>query len=464
MARPESGPRLFSKRDILLLLGGAGVSAAVAGFLAKQELSSRRKLFFPKPPLPKPVEKPPPSTAAPTVQSARKESSPAAIKEKENPILWIKELLVPPKSPSGKEPKSFFTSDDRLFLATPDGYPASFNLAKGEKLWQHEDKGIVYGAEPKTVYIVRYDDRLCALDIQKGQKIWKSESWSEWDVKADCPLWITQKSVFLPFFFSGPTIGEIDKKSGYFIREQICCTEIIGQIDNIFIIESYRNGSYELGAYDLDSNKVLWSSEIIGMEKPKFKILALSPKRLYFFSQISEEKGLGVVDPYTGKHAWPPMLPSQLENYPESHFVGEMEEITILSIKRWDSTYGLEASTGKQIWENDDLVLDHLVGTSKNTLIGIRDNPSFLYGFDPKTGQRKWRLELPQSTAQRVIFHDKLIYGSGQTLAVLDPETGKLVSSVPVSGEPTRLFPQKDFLLVQTGKSGSRGSLLAIKI
>jgi outer membrane protein assembly factor BamB len=405
-------------------------------------------------------------------------------------------------------------------LATFDGYPAAFNLTKGEKLWQWEDKAIVYGAEPETVYVVRPDKRLYALDSQTGQTKWKTVFGELGGYSPDWPLWTAQNTVCLPFsvkrgshFWDLP-FATIDKKTGYILwghegakicaqtdktllaakyqrwvgfdlitgREKWTRSHLLYDDDmlensphvswqtsknSLFYLKpnpspSLLDKGQPLIAVDIDSGQTLWENK-----EEYVTIEALFPNRIYVTRYDDDQLNLIVLDPQTGKKFWTwpdfALIWEGTRVRPGYHFVGELEEMTIISHRDLGYTYGVEASTGKTLWMNDDLRLSRLVGISKNTLIGVYQ-PSFLFGLNPATGERKWRLELSEVTHKVILFGDKLIYGSGQALAVLDPETGKSISIIPLPDRPTRLAPQKDFLLAQTGAPGGLGTLSAVRI
>ena len=208
----------ISRRDFLKLAGLGTAGFLVSGCAIENRATSTEKT--PKlptgialPPTKLAPTKPTPIEIKPTPTKPTK-PTPAETKEVKQGILWTQELLF-----SSKKREAFFVNQDKLFLATPEGYPAAFNLATRKKLWQWEERGIVYGAEPETVYMVRYDKRLYALDTQTGQTKWKVVPGVSDSIEVSFPMMIGKQTVHLPLEDKGNCLGcssllSIDKKTG----------------------------------------------------------------------------------------------------------------------------------------------------------------------------------------------------------------------------------------------------------
>ena len=443
-------------------------------------------------------------------------------------ILWARPLLIPPRAPSavaylGQPRDAFFVHEDAVFFADPGGYPAALDLNTGNPLWQWEDKGIVYGVEPQTVYIVRSDQRLYALDTRTGQIKWKTIFGLSDNVQADWPLWIGKQTLYLPFRDLGfclgcPYLVSIDKNTGQILwwdsngleYEYSESTVIVtlggghirglhpitgnakwdlqlahGYGERHFILENRLYCKLQgvaggapgpIAAIDLDSGKSIWEVGKDYQQRGEYytDIVAVSPALVYaiYATGYHEEAPwhLSVLDRQTGEElwTWPDFahIWAGSRERPGYHFVGELEGTTIISHRNLGYTYRVEFRSGSVLWKNDDLVLNHLVGVSRNTLIALGgsspDSP-FLFGLDPATGERRWRLELVQLTAQPIILQDRIIYGSGQSLVVLDPETGTFMLTIPLPDRPGRLIAQGDFIVVQTGSPGSVGTLSVVR-
>jgi len=522
----------ISRRDFLKLAGLGTTGFLVSGCAIENRAISTEK-----------APKLPTGIALPPTKLAPTKPTPTETKEAKQGILWTLELLF-----SSKKREAFFTNQDKLFLATPEGYPAAFNLATGKKLWQWEERGIVYGAEPETVYMVRSDKRLYALDTQTGQTKWKVVPGASDSIEVSFPMMIGKQTVHLRFEDKGYCLGcssflSIDKKTGqilwwenspnrsffkYYIQSESTIIIVpygyasaqdyvrgvdpttgrekwaleegvfpfpgdIGHVDalanirkahftedRLFCRRRIKTGSGTtddtsvITAIDLDSGKEIWRSESKGKNQyePSYEeVISVSPTAVYALCSTGFRQEstwlLIALDRQTGEELWlgPDMhhVWAQMREVSGWDLVGEIEGTAILSNENLGYTHGIDVASGKERWENDDLRISHLVGISKNTLIAEYNNPDssppFLFGLDPATGGRKWRLELSQVTHEAIIFHDKVIYGNGRALTVLDPETGALLSTIPLSDQPTRLVPQKDFLLAQ-----SKGNLSAVLV
>lgn len=457
------------------------------------------------------------------VELSTKKPSPTETKEAKKGVLWTQELLIP------KVPEAFFTSQDKLFLATPEGYPAAFNMATMKKLWQWEEQGTVYGIEPETVHVVRPDKRLYALEAQTGQTKWKAIPGVDNNIEVGWPLMIGKQTVHLPFVDKGRCyecayLWSIDRNTGQVLwwedaspqlkrYLQSKSTIIIDRTNTygcgyecnlvgidpftgsekwvlypdpsgLFIISDDRtclyylkdlnpgfgiDEMYPLTAVDLDSGQEIWCAYKGKEDLRRYQdIISVSPNVVYALCSTNptwpEPQYLSILDRQTGEELWRGPETTHVaqttvrEQVRGWNFLGETEGMVILSNENlgYTSAINLKGGDIKEAWSNDDLRVNRLVGTSNNILVAVYNNPDSsppsLFGLDLTTGRRKWRLELPQPTHKAIIFHDKIIYGEGQNLVVINPETGVLSSNIPLSDQPTRLVPEKDFLLAQCGQ------------
>ncbi len=438
---------------------------------------------------------PTPTRLPPTPTPRPKEPTPEPTATPDKAVIWTKDFVrLPPESAGDGGPRAFLTNSDKLFFADDDR-PTAFNLTDGKKLWQGEDKGVVYGVEEETVYIVRgYDRRLIALDAKTGGKKWDAvfnfahflppnRAQETKDVQVHS-LWITPKTVHLSFVWRGEsTFSTMDKKTGEKLWESQRETDILGCTDEIITARQvvytpssatnlFGNKENYLFGFNLITGNVMWAEDLNVRSYPSTYLLMASNDRVFFGvgdKPVSPKRfALNVANMASGI--------SQSIGVEVKQIVADTRDTVILGDRDLGLTYAIEISTGKIVWQNDDLVIDQVLGVSKNTMIGRRNSPAFLYGLDPKDGRKpKWRFELPQysssSVAKPIIFQDKILYGDGQHLAFLDPETGKqLTKRIALPQEPTYFAPQKNFVLVQTGTATPRidatsfGTLSAVKI
>lgn len=502
MGRLESEPRRFTRRDFVKFILGT-----MAGSVACRVSPSKEG---------PPTEPIPPKEPTPVPTPTREVVPTPTPKEIERGVLWTEGLYLPPKSPSDKLPEAFFATEDQLFLADVDGYPMAFNLTeKGDRewVWGWDDRGRVYGAEQGTVYLLREDQRLYALDARSGEQKWKAVfGVDNAYYTADWPLWICQETAHLPFWATGILSGfelvTIEKKTGNILwwhyessiiakTERTLVTQddvgwgawhgldpvtgdekwaiglrgfasTFGQTseDSVFYLlktgGDYWSPEYSLAAVDVDSGEQTWQSEGRQIEE----IFAVTSNRIYV---RDSQNNLVAFEQETGDVLW--TFPNV--SYHGSTLLGEIiDGLAIITHENMGYTWGIDALSGRLLWENDDLRLNRLVGGVQETLVGVYNDPYFrnpplLYGLDT-FGQRKWRLELPDVTHKVIIFRDKLVYGSGANLAVLDPTTGQRLSSIPLPDSPKKLSPHEHFLLVQTGApyyhQPGAGTLSAVRI
>jgi len=415
-------------------------------------------------------------------------------------ILWTVGFLYPSEAMSGAVRDADFVRDGKVFLATPDGYPAAYDLATGTQIWQWEDKGTVYGTEPGVVYVVRDDQRLYALDASTGQTKWKAvfhidKGW----YFADWPLWIGSETLHLPFWeygaLGGPTFVTVDKTNGNVLWWSQDRSRIVGVVDQTLVVglqdsggnhvirgldaatssekwqiiyEWYLDGRIlgghlyyqgsapnDAGAISIDSGNTLWqrSGVVSILDITEGQVYAEGPR-------VNLEPGeLVVLNRQTGEELW--TSPSC------SAFVGESQGMTILSDEDLGYAWAVEAMTGRQLWENDDLRINRLVGDSRGTLVAMYEDTGRLYypllvGLDSATGQRKWRAEV-HATQRGVVLGGYLLYGRLSELVFVEPDTGEELNfGLQLPGIVNGVVPY-GLLLVQTGDSGA-GTLSAIQV
>lgn len=428
-------------------------------------------------------------------------------------ILWTQDLLISPDAATGEARQAFFVEGSRVFFSTPEQHPVAVDLGTGEQLWQWDDEGTVYGADADIAYAVRPDNRLYALDSQNGTEKWKvvipdvleEEAWIE------RPLWMGSEGVYLPCRLSGanyatvtgpPVVVAIQWDGRVIWTKE--GAEIIAKSDQILLVKDWGGAYvrwrgleaitgtekwafspgwptlsgaqlritddhvyfvlrsetedisvlYSVAKMAMDSGNIVWETEQTDLE---CEILLIGEGAVYvlrrdFWSGDLQHVAL---NPETGGEFW--------ARDRATYFLGESPPMAFLSSEDLGYTWAVEISSGEELWKNDDLRINRLVGLVKETLIAVYNDPSRiapprLFGLEPQTGQIRWRLELSQVSHRVVAFGDRLVYGSGQQLVVVDPETGQSSLSVALSGRPSDLVAQGDVLLVQTGSAGALGS------
>lgn len=308
------------------------------------------------------------------------------------------------------------------------------------------------------------------------------------ETQLDWPFWLGKEKILLSFWSDlggsfTPRIYSyvvLDKKTGDFRETKEAM--IMGKIGNVILIsgtlgpwfgEWIGQPKIEMAGLEIDSGQQLWANNYReGWVMEKYYHYDSPPRLLTIYapdqrSFMQIPGRLIAIDPQTGKYLWAWDNLQTKAGKGDNQLVGQVQGIVLIADKNRGITYCVKASDGNFFWENDDLLLDQAVGISQNTLVAMRKGPDILYGLNPKNGRRLWYWELNKLTAPPVIHQDKIVYGSGPYLLVLDPETGKNARNAPITltqGEATRLVPHQDLLLVQTGKPSGRGTLSAVKI
>lgn len=432
-------------------------------------------------------------------------------------VLWSHNLLIPVDPSTGEGGKAFFVEMNRVFFSTPEGHPVSIDLSTGERLWEWDDEGVVYGTDAHSVYVVRSDNRLYALASQSGVEKWKvvipeiveEVSWIE------RPLWIGPRAVYLQCRLSAagyatvwgpPVIVAVSKQAGavtwtkqdvraFAKTEHTLLTRDWGGADVrwrgldiesgaekwslspgwpillevpfqiadtwvYFIRRSETGVSSVLNSIvkmEIDSGDIVWESE---QTRSDCYILSVTRNAVYvlyrdFWSGDSQYVALS---PDTGSELWTWDRATYL--------VGESPPIALLSSEDLGYTWAVEISSGAEVWKNDDLRLNRLVGLIGESIVAVYNdpynrNPPRVFGLDPATGQVKWQIELSRVSHKVIAFGDKLVYGADEEIRTIDPETGELGISCALPCRPSLLKVLGDVLLVQCGSVPSSAGMIS---
>lgn len=336
-------------------------------------------------------------------------------------------LYLPCRGIKGPEEGNFFIAVDR---------------ETGRFLWQSKDYSKIYSVTDQTLLVAsgpHYAINWYGLDPRTGQEKWRSslpDLWSPQDPS------VVSKDLF--FFPLGTKKGDV------------------------------------LVAANIDSGKILWQSEKTGLVSsyssiPNYRRRTLSEIAIYAMGFEDQEhmqgRFLTAIDRKTGKELWS----RDFGDY-DRYIVDEFRQLIILSDplsseRRYISA--VSTLTGKEIWRNNDFSLLEAAGIVKETLVGGCypssgktdlgiGGTTLAFGLDIKTGEQKWQLTHDQSSLP-MAFGDKIIFTTRDAqdkhlLSILHPETGQLLSLVPLPEAPwSQVYVfRKGVLVADTGPSVSR--------
>lgn len=406
-------------------------------------------------------------------------------------ILWTRDTSR--AAAAAKDGFSALYVDDTVAMVTPEGYIVGIDLPSGEQLWQWEDKGVIAGIEPSTVYVIRADKRLYALDLRTGQQKWRVVFDVDSFTTIKVGFIICRQTVHLPFDHVSfgttynPSVtldkktGEIlwyasgdnpvqeatehtlltkdrwqgiwhgvDAASGTVLWEVKCGPAV--RLDSILV-----HGTYErpLASLDVNSGDQRWETT---RQAPR-DILAVNSDRVYYTVADTPDSAytsirMVVLDQQTGRELW--TLPDL--GTTAGVFVGEADGIAIVEHDNKGFTYGFDATSGGLLWLNDDMRMNRLVGVCGSTIVGAYNSPSgnvrpLILGIDPGSGKRKWRIEPSNVSHKTIIVGDKVVYGDGANIVLVDPDTGQSVSTIALPDKPRSISQAGGLLYVVTQSS-----------
>lgn len=502
----------FSRRK-LLKYGGYGLAvlggAGFLGILQRLTSSGETRPTIPTPQLPQPLS-PAERAVLPQqlIEKIEKERGvPTPTPEKQRGILFTKEVIIPERWPRG-DIRAVVASEDFAFYTGRDGHLVAISLSDRSELWQSEQKGAPLGTEKGTIYLLRDDNRLYALDHHnKGEPKWYAITVGQQRVLQPPGLQIGRDAVFLMFSgeytASGNLLFLIRKNSGQILwqgRNPVLGIDDKGESAVIrgtsgFVLLDFKTGMW-LRAPEI--KEVMWSAffgdEVYGYTMGKSKkganIVAgkfgqegitwrtemefdygpgvfpeIRAKANNLFVYEPWKRGWVVIQRSTGQPIYPLPFLDMLRDFFE-----EVEGKVIFSKGQEGQTVGVGAGGGTE-WMNNDLRFNRIAGVANGVVVAVYNDPDGrkkpqVVAFELASGKRRWAPQEIQDVAHKVIVHkDKVVFGTGNNLRILDVNSGKdAISPVRLPSRPAQIMSHKDFLLVATGEPGKVGNLLVIRV
>jgi hypothetical protein len=190
----------------------------------------------------------------------------------------------------------------------------------------------------------------------------------------------------------------------------------------------------------------------IDPESKNLYVLALPDDRI----NPSEDYYLVAIDLGTGQVQW--------HNNKYKSWLGDVAGTVIYTQPEFGLVQGYEARDHALVWENDQVILAGLIGSSGDTIVGITDCCPAVAGFsgfaglNAHSGEIEWELEegdIPLLLADdRVeILFDHLVYplSNERKLIFINPKTGSVETELILEREPYRLTAQDGFIFVNDG-------------
>jgi outer membrane protein assembly factor BamB len=240
--------------------------------------------------------------------------------------------------------------------------------------------------------------------------------------------------------------------------------------DNTFIAldtESAHGLISEMGPivlFNLDSGQLIWETA----ESNIFDVIGVSPNCVYAETPPGyDQYYLIALDLHNGQELWNRQNLRYGGNG-EEEFLGEFNGVTIISNSTKSITWGIGCKNGNVIWENDDLVLEEILGLSNNLIIGLSPK-KFLYAIDITTGEKKWKIDVSQESSKEIFLDDsrkshagilknnKIIYFSKGGLIIIDPSTGEKIEniSVPNINSSIAFYLKENLLIIRSNSDVS---------
>lgn len=391
-------------------------------------------------------------------------------------------------------------------------------LATGKVVWESNfDLAPIFGADRDFVYISTAAQRLDALDVRTGERKWHA-------LLPDKPQKIsTMKSSFIIVDGMGThNFYKIDKANGAILEQWSDRRYPISE--NIYIVpylESgmqfvdintgqvmwelpelrgyFQRGCNDLYLYDklpsedgqpsalieaVDANtgELAWTIGIpTGQEGDAYRIgyprcpgdqyIDQSPSRIVsidaespfiyvpvaIYENPAQIANLGAVDQQTGQIQW---IDTE-RNY--ANWLGEAAGLNIYSQPEFGLASAYDAQTKRLVWENDQILLAGLIGSSGNTIVGITvccQNVFSLSGFvglAAGTGEVLWKIETAMQalSIKADILAGYFVYSplNQAKLIFIDPKTGSVKADIDLDRDPTSFTIEEGYLIVNNGAS-----------
>jgi outer membrane protein assembly factor BamB len=145
-------------------------------------------------------------------------------------------------------------------------------------------------------------------------------------------------------------------------------------------------------------------------------------------------------------------------------WLGEAVGFNIYTQPEFGLVQAYDAETQELIWENDQVLLVGLVGSTGDVIIGITDdNPNWIgysgfVGLDATTGELLWELEedqvapgLVDDTAKILFNHFVYSRSNEKKLIFIDPNTGLVETEINLEHNPANIRAEGNYIFVNDG-------------
>jgi outer membrane protein assembly factor BamB len=289
-----------------------------------------------------------------------------------------------------------------------------------------------------AVYIIVNYSALYALSENDGKVIWgpvnvqsytfgQSESTDLlFAVNEDNHLFAVEKS-------NGQLMWQTDK-----LFENPIDSRLLIHENTVFIaIESENNA--KLFAYDINSGKRLWDSDI---RSNRFAYV-FSKDSLYLVWQgyYDEQTGqISAFDLKSGTNLWNASFPDYALDPSPPQVVGNQ----LYAVENKDETVSKlvarDTNDGNILWEfNQDYSFGEIRYTAYNDIVYIGSEVGDIFALNAKTGQEIWKAETKAFPTCMTVLHDSLIVGARLNyVASFNAQTGMQKWTQPISVKTNR--------------------------
>jgi len=399
----------------------------------------------------------------------------------------------------------------------------AIEIVTGKIIWQSTlNVGDVIGADHDYVYVSPATQRLDALDVNNGEPKWHAllpsrpvkilvtkpnfilvdGLFSHNVFKIDknngniLEEWtglypLSDNIVIVPYLDSyGDTTGMqfVDINTGQVVRDLPNLTLAVQRIcKNLFIYNHLPSEEGQPGvmleSLDITTGEIMWSIGFPSIPGPNEFIYFYWYPRCPGDKYIDYSTGNAISIDSESHHIYVPIVPNDPNNPQKfgylgaldiqtgellwynsdnnyNNWLGETAGLIVYSQPEFGLVRAYDAQKNTLVWENDQVLLGGLVGSSGDTIIGITDccpnivGYSGFVGLDAHSGDLLWELKESQiNFYDAEILFDYFVFprGNQETLAFMDPKTGRVVAEIKLEHKAYNIKAGGDFIFVNDG-------------
>lgn len=396
--------------------------------------------------------------------------------------FWTQEISLLPQVLQIPPAEHFKIYDNVVYTTDANGFPQAISK-DGKKIWTWEDRepAVVCGKDEDTIYVLRPDQRIYAIDLQNGKTKWKVIPEIQQGTFFRPKIFVQKETIHIAFASSAGSRGTpfltIDKKT----QNMTWLEENASAID-VFdgtILAHYWAGYGRIFGFDAKSGQEKWYQDLFNgnfsnnglrsqdgivyylvnkqNEKIKFEAREIATGKKVFegietgdliklvskdiicivrYGSYGNPQSVDAFDPKTGSKKFTiPIFDNTLNNNISGDLLSIQDDLVLHTQKTKGITSAIDVKSGKVIWENDDFRPSFYVGREARIIVATSQDQldsriTKIHFIDATTGK-----SIKPPITQNISFKPILV---GDKIACI---TQNGLSTYNLDGTPHKTIP-----------------------